>query len=144
MTRDRLHALKSEAEEHLRFARTCPIAADTLPVPAADVRVMAHLALAALDMPDGCEPTHHAECWRQARHHACAVRRVEELEGELAAMRAERDALLRRLTEAQFVLGWYADPRNYEQRNESPPVDSAAEEDRGAKAHAYLAAQTDL
>ena len=42
--------------------------------------------------PDPGKSCHH-ECWRSRGHHNCAVRKVEQLQAELAPLRAAVDAM---------------------------------------------------
>jgi hypothetical protein len=35
--------------------------------------------------------THHADCWRDPKHHACAVARVEALEELVASLAGEKE-----------------------------------------------------
>lgn len=43
---------------------------------------------AVTDDRDGAQQTHHEECWRNPRHHACAVAKIERLQSQLDTIQA--------------------------------------------------------
>jgi len=49
--------------------------------------------------------THHDGCFVETGHHACAIRRTEELRADLASMEVERDAAVAVLRQVEWKDG---------------------------------------